>query len=70
MYKCIDSQSYKEYKIPSALSLLEVQHQYRVMKPGDWVLDIGAGPHYSWTDLALKLTHTPSGANRGRNYCI
>lgn len=23
--------------------------------PGDWVLDIGAGPNFYWTDLALKL---------------
>ena len=53
--------NYQEYKIPSALSLLEIHHHYKIFKPGDWVLDIGAGPNWSWTDLALKLTHTPNG---------
>ena len=37
--------------------MLETHHRFKIFNPGDWVLDIGAGPHWSWTDLALKLTH-------------
>lgn len=29
------------------------------------MLDIGAGPHWSWTDLALKLTRTPDSSHKG-----
>lgn len=47
------------------MALLEVHHQYKIFKSGDWVLDIGAGPHWAWTELALKLTYEPSGKNKG-----
>lgn len=33
-----------------------MHHQFNIFKPGDWVLDVGAGKNYAWTDLALKLT--------------
>jgi 23S rRNA U2552 (ribose-2'-O)-methylase RlmE/FtsJ len=32
-----------------------MHHQFRIFNPGHAVLDIGAGPNYNWTDLALKL---------------
>ncbi len=33
-----------------------MHHQFKLFNPGDWVLDVGAGKNYAWTDLALKLT--------------
>ena len=32
-----------------------MHHQFKLFKTGDWVLDIGSGKNYAWTDLALKL---------------
>ena len=34
-----------------------------MLRPGDCVLDIGAGPDYYWTDLALNMTHDDSSAH-------
>jgi len=34
---------------------LEIHHQFQIFNKGDWVLDVGAGVNYAWTDLALKL---------------
>lgn len=35
--------------------LHEIQHHHKIITPGDWVLDIGAGPDLYWTELALRL---------------
>jgi hypothetical protein len=34
-----------------------MHHQFNLFKPGDKILDIGAGVNYAWTDLSLKLTN-------------
>ena len=57
-------QNYSEYSNPSALALLEAHHHYKIFHSGDWVLDIGAGPTWSWTDLALKMTRNDEKSNK------
>ena len=29
-----------------------IGHMFKIFRPGDWTLDIGAGPDWGWTDLA------------------
>ncbi len=43
--------------------MLEIHHQFNIFKPGDWVLDVGSGVNYAWTDLALKLTANEENTN-------
>jgi 23S rRNA U2552 (ribose-2'-O)-methylase RlmE/FtsJ len=35
--------------------LHEIQQQHKIITPGDWILDVGAGPNFYWTELALRL---------------
>jgi len=43
------------YRARSAFKLLELQEKFRLLRPGDRVLDAGAAPG-SWTQVAAKLT--------------
>ena len=43
--------------------MLEIHHQFNIFKQGDWVLDVGSGVNYAWTDLALKLTANEENTN-------
>ncbi|MSP38670.1 MAG: RlmE family RNA methyltransferase [Deltaproteobacteria bacterium] len=47
------------YRSRAAYKLLELQQHYRLMKPGDGVLDLGAAPG-GWLQVAAKLVG-PSG---------
>jgi 23S rRNA (uridine2552-2'-O)-methyltransferase len=42
------------YRSRAAYKLIELQHSYSVIKPGDHVLDIGAWPG-GWTQIALEF---------------
>jgi 23S rRNA U2552 (ribose-2'-O)-methylase RlmE/FtsJ len=44
--------------------LHEIQQQHKIIAPGDWVLDIGAGPNYYWTELALRLAENEKQSHR------
>jgi 23S rRNA (uridine2552-2'-O)-methyltransferase len=41
------------YRSRAAYKLLELQSRFRVMKPGDWVVDLGAAPG-GWLQVAAK----------------
>jgi len=45
------------YAARSAYKLLEIQERQRVIKPGDWVLDLGCAPG-SWLQVASELVNT------------
>ena len=56
------------YRCRSAFKLLEIDDKYRIIKPGDTVIDCGAAPG-SWTQVAVeksnadgKLQNKPKGA--------
>jgi 23S rRNA (uridine2552-2'-O)-methyltransferase len=42
------------YRSRAAYKLLELQQRFRVMKPGDWVVDLGAAPG-GWLQVAAKF---------------
>ena len=41
------------YRSRAAYKLLELQQRFRLMKPGDWVIDLGAAPG-GWLQVAAK----------------
>lgn len=44
------------YRCRSAFKLLEIDDKYKILKPGDIVLDCGAAPG-SWTQVAVERTN-------------
>lgn len=44
------------YRCRSAFKLLEIDDKYKIMKPGDVVIDCGAAPG-SWTQIAATRTN-------------
>ena len=44
--------------------LHEIQQQYKIIAPGDCILDIGAGPNFYWTELALRLAENDKQTHR------
>ncbi|SPP83705.1 rRNA methyltransferase 2, mitochondrial [Drosophila guanche] len=44
------------YRCRSAFKLLEIDDKYKILKPGDTVLDCGAAPG-SWTQMAVERTN-------------
>ena len=42
------------YRSRAAYKLLELQERYRIMKPGDFVVDLGAAPG-GWLQVAAKI---------------
>lgn len=44
----------QEYRARSAYKLLDLQQKFRIMKPGDFVLDLGAAPG-SWLQVASQI---------------
>lgn len=51
----VSTQSHKEDKNSNSICLQEIQHRFNVISKGDWVLDIGAGPNFYWTDMAMGM---------------
>lgn len=47
------------YRSRAAYKLIELQQRLRLMKPGDWVVDLGAAPG-GWMQIAAKIVG-PSG---------
>ncbi len=52
------------YVARSAYKLLEAQERYRVIRPGDRVLDLGCAPG-SWIQVAAKIVGAKGGVIRG-----
>lgn len=44
------------YRCRSAFKLLEIDDRFRILKPGDVVVDCGAAPG-SWTQLAVERSN-------------
>jgi 23S rRNA U2552 (ribose-2'-O)-methylase RlmE/FtsJ len=44
--------------------LHEIQQQHKIITPGDCVLDVGAGPHFYWSELALRLAENEKQTHR------
>ena len=42
------------YRARSAYKLLDIQRKFRILKPGDFVLDLGAAPG-SWMQATIKI---------------
>ncbi|XP_012138626.2 mitochondrial rRNA methyltransferase 2 [Megachile rotundata] len=46
----------ENYRCRSAFKLLEINERFKILKPGQIVIDCGAAPG-SWTQVAIKLTN-------------
>jgi 23S rRNA (uridine2552-2'-O)-methyltransferase len=45
------------YRARSAFKLIEIDEKYKILKPGDVVIDLGAAPG-SWSQVAIKKTNS------------
>lgn len=46
----------ENYRCRSAFKLLEINERFKILKPGQTVIDCGAAPG-SWTQVAIKMTN-------------
>lgn len=44
----------EKYRSRAAYKLLQIQQKFRVIRPGDWVLDLGAAPG-GWSQVAASI---------------
>lgn len=47
----------ESYRARSAFKLLEIDEKFKLINPGDTIIDIGASPG-SWTQVAIKKTNS------------
>lgn len=47
------------YRARSAFKLIEINEKFKIMKPGDVVVDLGASPG-SWSQVAIKVVNSDS----------
>ncbi|XP_074647973.1 rRNA methyltransferase 2, mitochondrial-like [Tubulanus polymorphus] len=55
---------YENYRCRSAFKLLEINERFRVLKPGDVVVDCGAAPG-SWSQVAAECVNAAGVEKRG-----
>ncbi|XP_034176386.1 mitochondrial rRNA methyltransferase 2 [Osmia lignaria lignaria] len=52
----VEKSKKESYRCRSAFKLLEINERFKILKPGQTVIDCGAAPG-SWTQVAIKMTN-------------
>lgn len=58
------TQGNPHFRNSNSLALYEIQHHFKLISKGDCVFDLGAGPDYNWTDLALTLAQNDDSTHK------
>lgn len=53
------------YRARSAFKLIEINEKFKIMKPGDVVVDLGASPG-SWSQVAIKEVNSDDAQSPGK----